>query len=134
MDNFSAIPKFVQSNSVLGLTEVPFAYKTVCQRCQTNDEGISSSTLVNILTILKDLICLNNISYYSIHQNFSQRVKVRILIFGGSLNISLSQLNKIKKLKCFFVEGTLSSDGRPVHPAFYTGATAFHDLIYVSEH
>ncbi|CAB3978590.1 28S ribosomal S9, mitochondrial [Paramuricea clavata] len=24
----------------------------------------------------------------------------------------------------------LSSDGRPVHSAFYTGATAFHDLIY----
>ena len=27
----------------------------------------------------------------------------------------------------------LSSDGRPVHSAFYTGATAFHDLIYVSQ-
>ncbi|XP_028409839.1 28S ribosomal protein S9, mitochondrial-like [Dendronephthya gigantea] len=27
-------------------------------------------------------------------------------------------------------KSTLSSDGRPIHLAFYTGATAFHDLIY----
>ena len=27
-------------------------------------------------------------------------------------------------------KSVLSEDGRPIHPAFYTGATAFHDLIY----